>query len=568
MSHLLSSSSTNNQATTSSFVHTSALAASPHDPFISLSSHCIRHAFGPTVQLVADALQSRGPSSLGQLLRYLQVKCPAPPRRLGLPESKTADAALVRGALLVLIQHHIVDCQFQKNTTVYRYNIDRARNLMRHARYVEFMKKAVDETAASAVQTLLLLGQLRTVDWIEREVQQTKNNHRLTARQQVVAAAHRLVTQGFVQIVPPIRQGEEGEDGDDDAEYEFGEPPPTKKVRIQEPESPSYDEDPAVLSLIKGNAAYQASLPIDTVWRINVDLFHDYSLALYLGRLVSDRYSQKVRSCGSLVTAALKYRAQQQHVTGPQQKLSYSASAGLTTFTPSEIVKFLPKPVLQIFEKKAGGLSRGLAQAFEELTKMDTPQVVRRIGAAHPEPRFEITVGPLLEYLQTRVVHQLIYDRHGEVAARIITILEKQGWMESDALAEQAMVPAKDTREILHCLYRSRYVELLQLSSRQQYNPANIIYLWGVQRKRLWKKIAENVAEALWKIRLRRQHQLQMGKDWVERAQTADADENDHETDRLNYQKFCLGLERLDFAALQLDDTLMVMHDFRPLNLT
>ena len=54
-----------------------------------------------------------------------------------------------------------------------------------------------------------------------------------------------------------------------------------------------------------------------------------------------------------------------------------------------------------------------------------------------------------------------------------------------------------------------------------------------------------------------------MGKEWIERAQQAgDTEENDHETDRINYQRFCVGLERLDNAAFQLDETLMVLRDF------
>ena len=48
----------------------------------------------------------------------------------------------------------------------------------------------------------------------------------------------------------------------------------------------------------------------------------------------------------------------------------------------------------------------------------------------------------------------------------------------------------------------------------------------------------------------------------MERAKEPSADENEHELDKLNYSKFCLGLERLDTAALQLDETLMVMKDF------
>lgn len=43
---------------------------------------------------------------------------------------------------------------------------------------------------------------------------------------------------------------------------------------------------------------------------------------------------------------------------------------------------------------------------------------------------------------------QVILDSHGEVAARVCSILNAQGHLEADAIAETAMVPAKDTREV------------------------------------------------------------------------------------------------------------------------
>ena len=55
---------------------------------------------------------------------------------------------------------------------------------------------------------------------------------------------------------------------------------------------------------------------------------------------------------------------------------------------------------------------------------------------------------------------------------------------------------------------------------------------------------------------------MQLGKDFVERAKEPGVDENEHLQDKLNYQRFCQGLERLDKAALQLDETLMVLTDF------
>jgi DNA-directed RNA polymerase III subunit RPC3 len=67
----------------------------------------------------------------------------------------------------------------------------------------------------------------------------------------------------------------------------------------------------------------------------------------------------------------------------------------------------------------------------------------------------------------------------------------------------------------------------------------------------------------LYNIRLRRQHEVEVGKDFIERAKDAGAsDENENEADKKEYTEFCRGLERLDNALIMLDETLMVLKDF------
>lgn len=90
-----------------------------------------------------------------------------------------------------------------------------------------------------------------------------------------------------------------------------------------------------------------------------------------------------------------------------------------------------------------------------------------------------------------------------------------------------------------------------------------MIFLWAVDKPRLQENVTDNVCRALTNIRLRRQHEESVGKDLIELAKQAnDADVNEQELDKANYKKFCLGLERLDNAALQLDETLTVLLDF------
>ena len=65
-------------------------------------------------------------------------------------------------------------------------------------------------------------------------------------------------------------------------------------------------------------------------------------------------------------------------------------------------------------------------------------------------------------------------------------------------------------------------------------------------------------------MRLRHQHEMEVGKDWIERKKEEGCvDENDSELDTVNFNKFVTGLERLETACLHLDETLMIMKDFQ-----
>ena len=554
------------------FVTSSPLSSLPHDPAVTLASNCIRETFGPVVQAVADCLNARGSSStLHQLISTIRSKC----RRVWNEERErlvikgkyklhrargpaahgwVVEAPSIRAALLILIQHDLVEAIQEEKATTYKLISSRARLLPRYPRFVEYVKKALDETAASLIEEFLIHGRMRTVDAVVHTVNQSQDlDSRYTQRQAVVEAFRRLVEGGFIEQVLPVKVEETC-----DMEFE-GDNVTTKVKEEASTATPdNFDEDPAVVALLT-NSQYKTLLPRHTIWRVSLKMFHDSIRSFSLGRLVAERFGQKVMSCGSMVTAALKLAAHKEHA------LKVDNFEERTSFSLQEIVPYLPKPVQQALENKPGGLLNNLSKAFVEMAQLTYPRVVEEIEeAAGPNGgKFSIATRQLVEHLQERIIHQVIYDSQGEVAARVCSILRIQGHLESDAVAEAAMVPAKDTREVLHSLYRHNYISLLSLPTSKQHNYATIIYLWCVSNARSLKTVRENVNRALTNIRLRRQHEVDVGKEWIERAKEAGlTDENENEHDKSNYNKFCQGLERLDNAILHLDETLMVLIDF------
>ena len=182
----------------------------------------------------------------------------------------------------------------------------------------------------------------------------------------------------------------------------------------------------------------------------------------------------------------------------------------------------------------------------------------------HPSGgKFEVCVRQLLRRMRDRVQHRVLSSHHGVVAARVVSILQSSGHCESDVVAENAMVPAREAREVLHRLHRDRYVDLFDMHMTKTHNTGTAIFLWDVVPSRLSVAVANNVCTALLNLRLRRQHEVKVGKDWMDRAKEAGGtEENFHEVDMRKYHAFCMSLNRLDRACLMLDETLMLLKDF------
>lgn len=101
------------------------------------------------------------------------------------------------------------------------------------------------------------------------------------------------------------------------------------------------------------------------------------------------------------------------------------------------------------------------------------------------------------------------------------------------------------------------------LQTSKQHNPGAAIYLWSIIPERLQTNVLSNVCKAFCNIRLRNQHEVRLGKEWLERAEEAHAaDENEVAIDKIRRDNFFKGLDRLNQACMQLDETLMSLTSF------
>jgi hypothetical protein len=525
--------------------------------------------------------------------------------------------------------------------TVYHYYPKNAIFMNRYAKFSEYIRKTiVGSTSGNTtgndpsmpcliMEELFLYGRLRTIDLIMFTLNRihskttTETDGAINVsnlRQNVVDTFKKLVTLGFIIQQKSSVLVNDIDDIENDVEYEWNDKLTAtsscdddrhlhqrKRIKLSAPEidfetATQYKGEAKNIVQVLSTDVLRNILPINAVWVANIPMFHDNLRAYYFGKYISERYGHNFSrkrsssenttsssfSCiGSLITAALKYRAYRTYMSDP-----HKLDNNISHFAVTDMMHYIPNSVLQMLERTNQNNAESIVQQiFCDACAMDYhPHFIRRISdqshirqskqitSEHNQPiTFEVLIPTISNDYIDRILYQIIYDRHGSIAARVLSILSTKGYLESDRLAEMAMVPAKDIREVLHHLYRSRYIELLQLSnsSRQQYNnPNNTIYLWGVERSRLMQRMIDDVAKALYNIRVRRQHEFEnTGTKWIELMATKqhnllndmnDAHENGNvtEIDQENYMKFCIGLERLDVASIQLDETLMALCDF------
>jgi len=498
----------------------------------------------------------------------------------------------------------------------YTFLCDRARLLPRYPRYIQHAKIVIDEIAAHVVESLLFNGRMTAEDAISNVWGKLKSEESDETEQQQVLVAivnsfRTLVESGYIKTIDPIAsnqdmldQQQKAEDGINGGEVEFeldedgetiagkrkrrsrstSDASKSKKIKVNGADNNygnNKQDDEEVVSLL---SPLRKLIPTGSVYRANTPMFHASMRAIVLGRLVSEIYGEDVESngkstnggtnghssylniAGPIVTAALRYAARQEH--GPQQlseteEEKHIRLAELGIFSPADIVPFLSTETKQSLQTQIGGLAQNLSNNLLRLSKLRYPPIISELEEAlgHPKGgKFEINTRNLLTRLRHRIIHRVVTTHQGVVAARIINILRQRGHCESDIVAEDAMVPAKEAREALHRLHRENYICLSDMHLTKTHNSGTAIYLWNVIPSRMTNTVINNVSTAILNLRLRRQHEVEVGKEWMDRAKDS-TDENDNEEDKKKYQAFCKGLERLDSACLQLDETLMVLKD-------
>ena len=384
----------------------------------------------------------------------------------------------------------------KEDKCTYVIQVDNAAYLHRYPRFVEYAKKVYQYEGAAIIEELLVKGRMGTMEVVDATLSSLKRQAlnqkeegaseedgdevELTTEEifvlekNIESTLKQLVQGGFVEMVPPMdAQDASDHDGEKEAEFStVGAKRSHDEMTTQTTNSNGVkqeDNGGGTTSTTTSTAAepfkpkrprrtlLQSRLfPNGAVWRANIPMFHASLRAFYLGRLVQERYGDQIPYCGSIVTAALKLAAHKKFApTTFNESISEEVRQSLVeerrVFTPESILPYLPPTVVANLKSKAGGARSNLSADLVKLSRFTYPQIIMEVEEAlgHDDGgKFEVATRSLLMHLRTRIMHQMVKSHHGDVAARICSILDSRGYLESDIVADNAMVPAKDAREV------------------------------------------------------------------------------------------------------------------------
>jgi hypothetical protein len=232
-----------------------------------------------------------------------------------------------------------------------------------------------------------------------------------------------------------------------------------------------------ILSTTLQAPKYKRYFPRGAVWRVNAEMFHAHMRAHFIGRLVHERFGDQVTSAGHVVTAVLRLLAHRQHsplvqettsnnntAANPlpfpfvpkEQRRSRMISGDACVFSPDDIMEYVSPQVVSTLQAKPGGVRSQLSTILVSLSRSSNPSVIMEVESAHGHPKggkFEVAIRNIIVFMKQFIARQMVRDHQGEIAVRIISILESRGYAESETIAEAAMIPSKDAREV------NKYIE-------------------------------------------------------------------------------------------------------------
>jgi DNA-directed RNA polymerase III subunit RPC3 len=163
-------------------------------------------------------------------------------------------------------------------------------------------------------------------------------------------------------------------------------------------------------------------------------------------------------------------------------------------------------------------------------------------------------------------IERIVEARYGDVALRVLRVLQAKGKLDEKRLQEISLLPFKDLRQVLASMQTGGFVDLQEVPRDAQRQPSRTIYLWYYDPDRTRDSMLQDTYKAMSRCLQRLKFERGRLKDFLEKTERSDVKGNEElylsegELDRLREWRAKEALLLGEVARL--DDMVAVMRDY------
>ncbi|KAK9828834.1 hypothetical protein WJX72_002313 [[Myrmecia] bisecta] len=166
----------------------------------------------------------------------------------------------------------------------------------------------------------------------------------------------------------------------------------------------------------------------------------------------------------------------------------------------------------------------------------------------------------IINIVKVKEVEAVVRERFGALGLRVFRLLLLSGQLEQKQIADQAMMPLKDCRELLYRMLKAGFVGLQDIPKTADHAPSRTFYTWRVAAKAAADLLAAELYREAHNIRTRLDHEMLQQREVLEMVEGG----NGHilHTHRGPLERIKKVSAVLETCLLQVDALIAIFNDF------
>ena len=374
----------------------------------------------------------------------------------------------------MLVQHNcVLPLQTMKSDddVVYKIEIDDILHRLRYPRFLLHVRECLGKTHEILLEGLLEHGRLRSHQLFARASASPGYDRDSNQGKSLEDIFGELVEGRFVERVPIGYGSKQRSVSDGKAEQVGSQATEREKSNDVQSRSTIHDDRHKLSAEVVGLGEED-----DALWRVNANEFNRRFRHIACAALVREKVDQ---SAGHLLLTMLELSR------GHEVQVDEERS---TSVTEADIMQ-------KLSGSGAATQMKNMKSALEKLSA-DTSELISCIGNTHGGANYCVNMRRIIDLIRIKEIEAVVRERFGGPACRIFRLLLLKRNLEQKQIAEMAMIPVKDTRELLYKLLKAEYVQIQEVARTSDHAPSRTFYLWRVDLLRVVEQVGRDLYRA------------------------------------------------------------------------